>query len=246
MRASSRRGGGLSTLNFQPSTSSRRHSPPFAAWNAGRRGYVAGGWQMIARGFGCGRKVRTPSGNMPCRMRGRVGPKSGATESVTENKPPGGPQGPAGKGEKAGQEPTAPGAIPGARKTPCGARQNRKCGPPVPAWREPGSFRVLVALCVSRAFRFGGAREMIIDAAGDRGGTEFGLKPPTYEGALWKRRAPSLCPDIESCELIVESPPRFRFFARSALGSAQPSTLNSAFELLDGETGTHGLLVGRL
>ena len=46
------------------------------------------GWQMIARSSGCERKVRTPSGSMPRRMRGRVRRKPGVTESVTENKPP--------------------------------------------------------------------------------------------------------------------------------------------------------------
>ena len=36
------------------------------------------------------RKVRTPQGSMPCRTRGRRRRKPGATESVTENKPPAG------------------------------------------------------------------------------------------------------------------------------------------------------------
>ena len=46
------------------------------------------------------RKVRTPTGSMPRRMRGGVRPKSGAMESVTENKPPTAQA--EGQGEKAG------------------------------------------------------------------------------------------------------------------------------------------------
>jgi len=62
--------------------------------------HIQGGWQMIAVGASRQRKVRTPQGSMPCRMRGGAGRKSGAMESVTENKPPAAQV--AGKGEKAG------------------------------------------------------------------------------------------------------------------------------------------------
>jgi len=50
--------------------------------------HIPGGWQMIAAGASWQRKVRTPPGSMPRKMRGGGGPKPGAMESVTENKPP--------------------------------------------------------------------------------------------------------------------------------------------------------------
>jgi hypothetical protein len=50
-----------------------------------------------------------------CRRRGR---NAAATDSVTENKPPGGSSEPPGKGEKVGQEPTAPRREAGGTKNP--------------------------------------------------------------------------------------------------------------------------------
>ena len=46
------------------------------------------------------RKVRTPYGSIPCRTRGKPGPKSRLTDSVAENRPPWSQD--RGKGEKAG------------------------------------------------------------------------------------------------------------------------------------------------
>lgn len=67
------------------------------------------------------RKVRTPQGRMlrePKGKRRRRGPKAAATDSVTENKPPGGSLESPGKGEKVGQEPTALRREAGGTKNP--------------------------------------------------------------------------------------------------------------------------------
>jgi len=75
---------------------------------------------------------------MPRKTRGRRSCKIAVTESVTEKTPPVLWQQSAGKGEKARQELTARGAIREARKTPCGARQNRgrAAGPSILGYRR--------------------------------------------------------------------------------------------------------------
>ena len=52
------------------------------------------------------------------KARAGVAVQAAATESVTENKPPGGSSEPPGKGEKVGQEPTAPRREAGGMKNP--------------------------------------------------------------------------------------------------------------------------------
>lgn len=83
----------------------------------------------------------------------------------------------AGKGEKVGQEPTAPSAMTAARKTPSGARQNRRLGGPSHSrgYAAAGCVRVSES---RRPRSPQGARERNDDRSAARRGTESGLSAP--------------------------------------------------------------------
>lgn len=113
------------------------------------------------------RRVDRPQGHRAGTLRlkpGHRGPHPAVTESVTENRPPGGQ--PSGKGEKVGQEPTARTARFAAGKTQSGARQNRRLGGPSNS-RGYAAFRF-------RRKAAQAAREMVVSAARR---TESGLRP---------------------------------------------------------------------
>jgi len=147
----------------------------------------AAGEQVIAVGFGRERKVRTPPGSMPRKTRGSVSRKRGATESVTENIPPAvSAREPQVRVKRRGKSPPPGAQAPGHDK-PHAVQDitgsTTRLGRPAQVGQLPGNSRISAA-ARRTAIRASGSREMIITAAGNRGGTEFGL-------SLTKMKAPS-------------------------------------------------------
>ena len=133
------------------------------------------------------RKVRTPTGSMPRRMRGRARRKPRPTESVTENKPPAATaRSSRVRVKRRGKSPPPGAQVPGHEK-PHAVQDKTGSGPP-----SPRRFRSAQLPGNSRTPRERGSwlpatesqvREMIVESAGDCGGTEFGLSAATKEGA---------------------------------------------------------------
>ena len=90
------------------------------------------------------RKVRTPQGSMPCRTRGRRRRKPGATESVTENKPPVRfARNGLARVKRRGKS-SPPGAQATGHEKPHAVQDRTESGPPARHSKERGS-RVVVA-----------------------------------------------------------------------------------------------------
>ena len=91
------------------------------------------------------RKVRTPQGSMPRRMRGRPVRKPRSTDSVTENKPPTGASWRA-RVKRRGKSPPPRAQARGHEKPHAVQDRTGGTGPPARSPRKRGTFRVLVAV----------------------------------------------------------------------------------------------------
>jgi hypothetical protein len=190
-----------------------RHGFPLAVDSITPHGSV--GRPAIARGLARERKVRTPLGSRPWRIRGRRRRKLAATESVTENQT-------ARHGlvpfrvrvKRRGKSPPPARQRAGHEKPP--AVQDKTGGQapgrPAQAGQPPGNSRTpLLRSARSRAQAQPPAREMIAAAIRERKLTDRRSQNPAYgrpnEGALGKPGAPFLLEEADGAEPFLGRSP---------------------------------------